>query len=419
MSGGAAAGAGPRVVVVIILGGVSKGTRFRPLSLDLPKPLFPLAGMPMIQHHMEACVRQLGSALSQIVLMGSFAHDTFSSFIAKTSSEYAVPVTYLREEKELGTAGGLYRFRNELQASSPDLLFVLHCDLCCLFPVWPMLCFQQTGNYPFVMAGTEVAAAEASLYGNIIADDATNQVLHWAEKPETFVSNIINCGMYLFTKEVFERLVDVHASRQAMATSPRSHASLMDEAVEPEVLRMEKDVLMPLAGSGRLFLFRYSGFWCKISSAEASLRCQELYMGSFREKHQERLGWKGRSGTGPRIVGDVVIHPTAEISASARIGPNVSIGAGVRVGEGARVRDSILLEGVVVKAHACVLRSIIGWNSVIGRWARIEGDGNDDAVRDVTIFGVDVKAGREIVVRNCIVLPHKTLNQSYHNEILL
>ena len=142
-------------------------------------------------------------------------------------------------------------------------------------------------------------------------------------------------------------------------------------------------------------------------------------MGSFREKHQERLGWKGRSGTGPRIVGDVVIHPTAEISASARIGPNVSIGAGVRVGEGARVRDSILLEGVVVKAHACVLRSIIGWNSVIGRWARIEGNGNDDAVRDVTIFGVDVKAGREIVVRNCIVLPHKTLNQSYHNEILL
>ncbi len=42
---------------VILVGGPSKGTRFRPLSLDLPKPLFPVAGRPMIYHHVEACAR--------------------------------------------------------------------------------------------------------------------------------------------------------------------------------------------------------------------------------------------------------------------------------------------------------------------------------------------------------------------------
>jgi mannose-1-phosphate guanylyltransferase len=42
---------------VILIGGLQKGTRFRPLSLDVPKPLFPVAGHPIIYHHIEACKR--------------------------------------------------------------------------------------------------------------------------------------------------------------------------------------------------------------------------------------------------------------------------------------------------------------------------------------------------------------------------
>ena len=44
----------PSMKAVILIAGPQKGTRFRPLSLDLPKPLFPLAGSPMIAHHVEA-----------------------------------------------------------------------------------------------------------------------------------------------------------------------------------------------------------------------------------------------------------------------------------------------------------------------------------------------------------------------------
>ena len=44
----------PSIKAVILIAGPQKGTRFRPLSLDLPKPLFPLAGSPMIAHHVEA-----------------------------------------------------------------------------------------------------------------------------------------------------------------------------------------------------------------------------------------------------------------------------------------------------------------------------------------------------------------------------
>lgn len=46
---------------VILVGGSSKGTRFRPLSLELPKPLFPIGDKPMIEHHIEACTKYVHS----------------------------------------------------------------------------------------------------------------------------------------------------------------------------------------------------------------------------------------------------------------------------------------------------------------------------------------------------------------------
>lgn len=57
----------------------------------------------------------------------------------------------------------------------------------------------------------------------------------------------------------------------------------------------------------------------------------------------------------------------------AKVGPNVMIGAHVKVGDGARIINSIILEDVIIQPHAVVINSIIGWTSVIGSWARVEG----------------------------------------------
>ena len=67
------------------------------------------------------------------------------------------------------------------------------------------------------------------------------------------------------------------------------------------------------------------------------------------------------------IDASVEIHPTA------KIGPNVMISPHCKIGEGVRLKNCILLPDVVIQPHACVMHSIIGWTSVIGSWARIEG----------------------------------------------
>ncbi|KAJ8449099.1 hypothetical protein Cgig2_004154 [Carnegiea gigantea] len=115
-----------RVVSVIMVGGPIKGTRFRPLSLNIPEPLFPLAGQPMVHHPISACKRIPN--LAQIYLVGFYEEREFAALYASSiSNEFRVPVRYLREDKPHGSAGGctiygiqswkIARFQQSLPAS--------------------------------------------------------------------------------------------------------------------------------------------------------------------------------------------------------------------------------------------------------------------------------------------------------------
>lgn len=108
------------------------------------------------------------------------------------------------------------------------------------------------------------------------------------------------------------------------------------------------------------------------------------------------------------------------------LGPNVTIGANARIGKGVRISHSLVLDNVEIRDRACVMYSILAWDCAVGSWARIEGIPNqtphlyvNDKRQGVTIMGRESVAEREVTVRNCIVMPHKVLERSVYNEILL
>lgn len=135
------------------------------------------------------------------------------------------------------------------------------------------------------------------------------------------------------------------------------------------------------------------------------------------------------SKDGPEIVPPVYIHPSASVHPTAKIGPNVSISANARVGPGARIKNSIILDGAEIAPHAVVLHSIVAWDCRIGAWARVEGiplgvgEHAGKVVRQgvkvdaATILGRDVNVGEGVVVRNCVVLPNKGINNDVSNEV--
>ncbi|XP_010947137.1 mannose-1-phosphate guanyltransferase alpha isoform X3 [Camelus dromedarius] len=371
---------------VILIGGPQKGTRFRPLSFEVPKPLFPVAGVPMIQHHIEACAQVPG--MQEILLIGFYQPDEpLTRFLEAAQQEFHLPIRYLQEFAPLGTGGGLYHFRDQILAGGPEAFFVLNADVCSDFPLSAMLDAHRHQPHPFLLLGTTANRTQSLNYGCIVENPQTHEVLHYVEKPSTFVSDIINCGIYLFSPEALKPLGDVFQRNQQ---------------------------------DGQL----------------SALYASRLYLSQYQITHPERLA-KHTPG-GPRIRGNVYIHPTAKVAPSAVLGPNVSIGEGVTVGEGVRLRESIVLHGATLQEHTCVLHSIVGWGSTVGRWARVEGTPNDPNPNDprahmdseslfkdgkllpaITILGCRVRIPAEVLILNSIVLPHKELSRSFTNQIIL
>lgn len=82
-----------KIKAVILVGGPTNATRFRPLSFHVPKPLFNVGGKEMIYHHCEA-LSSFGDQLDTIYLLGSFEESTFHQFIDKTSKLLNVKIVY-------------------------------------------------------------------------------------------------------------------------------------------------------------------------------------------------------------------------------------------------------------------------------------------------------------------------------------
>ncbi|KAJ6970420.1 hypothetical protein NC653_034877 [Populus alba x Populus x berolinensis] len=441
-----------RVVAVIMVGGPTKGTRFRPLSLNIPKPLFPLAGQPMVHHPISACKKIPN--LAQIYLVGFYEEREFALYVSSISNELKVPVRYLREDKPHGSAGGLYNFRDLIMEDSPSHIFLLNCDVCCSFPLPEMLEAHRTYGGMGTILVIKVSAESASQFGELVADPDTNELLHYTEKPETFVSDRINCGVYVFTPEIFTAIQDVSSQRKDRANLRRvsSFEALQSatRSLPTDFVRLDQDILSPLAGKKQLYTYETMDFWEQIKTPGMSLKCSGLYLAQFRFTSPHLLAGGDGSKTAT-IVDDVYIHP------SAKIGPNVSISANARIGPGARLICCIILDDVEVMENAVVIHSIVGWKSSIGRWSRVQASfllyfswhgtsvicyfpnalffnqypdnvtkagiifaqGDYNAKLGVTILGEAVTVEDEVVVVNSIVLPNKTLNVSVQEEIIL
>ncbi|RZC80138.1 hypothetical protein C5167_042716 [Papaver somniferum] len=416
-----------KVVAVIMVGGPTKGTRFRPLSLNVPKPLFPLAGQPMVHHPISACKRIPN--LVQIYLIGFYEEREFTLYVSSISNELKIPVRYLREDKPHGSAGGIYNFRDQIMDDSPSHIFLLNCDVCSSFPLPEMLdAHKRYGGIGTILV-SKVSAESASEFGELVADPTTNELLHYTEKPETFVSDRINCGVYIFTPDIFKAIQDVSSNRRDRANLRRvSSFEALQSATKSfptDFVRLDQDILSPLAGKKQLYTYETLDFWEQIKTPGMSLKCSALYLAQFRHTSPHLLA-TGDGTKSATISGDVYIHPSAKVHPTAKIGPNASISANARIGPGVRLINCIILDDVEIKENAIVINSIVGWKSSIGRWSRVQASlsflysiGDYNAKLGITILGEAVNVEDEVVVINSIILPNKTLNVSVQEEIIL
>lgn len=319
---------------------------------------------------------------------------------------------------------------------------MLNADVCCSFPLEEMLKLFMEKDAEAVILGTRVSDDAASNFGCIVSDAHTRRVLHYVEKPESHISNLINCGVYLFSTDAIfpsirsaikrrtdrpARLVSYPSSDNLdNFTMPRAVADDDDDEDKKEVIRLEQDILGDMADSKQFFVYETKDFWRQIKTAGSAVPANALYLQKAWQSGSEEL-----APASANIVPPVFIHPTADVHPTAKLGPNVSIGPRVVIGAGARVKESIVLEDSEIKHDACVLYSIIGWGSRVGAWARVEGSPtpagshstsiikNGVKVQSISILGKDCAVGDEVRVQNCVCLPYKELKRVCFLHLLL
>ncbi len=360
---------------LILVGGY--GTRLRPLTLTVPKPLVEFANRPMILHQIEALAH---AGVTDIVLAVNYRPEVMVSTLKKYEEEYGVNITFSVETEPLGTGGPL-KLAQDILAKDDSPFFVLNSDVICEYPFDELVKFHKAHGGQGTIVATKVD--EPSKYGVIVHDRNTpNLIDRFVEKPVEFVGNRINAGLYILNPSVID-LIDL---------KPTS---------------IEKEVFPSLVEKSQLYSFDLEGFWMDVGQPKDFLSGTCLYLTSLTKKQSKLL-----TSPDEEFVqgGNVLIDATAKIGKGAKIGPNVTIGPNVVIGEGVRIQRSVILANSIVKDHAWVKSTIVGWNSEVGRWARLEG---------VTVLGDDVKVKDEIYVNGGKVLPHKTISSNVEHEAII
>lgn len=348
---------------LILVGGY--GTRLRPLTLSRPKPLVEFANKPMLLHQMEALVE---AGVTEIVLAVSYRAEQMEQELSDEAKKLGVSLVFSHETEPLGTAGPLALAKDILGASD-EPFFVLNSDIICEFPFKDMVAFHRSHGQEGTIVVTKVE--EPSKYGVVVYGEQ-GRIQSFIEKPQEFVSNKINAGMYILSPSVLRRI-------QLRPTS------------------IEKEVFPEMVDDGQLYAMELQGFWMDVGQPRDFLTGMCLYLASLRQKNASALHF------GPGIVGNVLVDPTAKIGQGCRIGPNVTVGPGVVIEDGVCVKRSTLLKGATVCSHSWLDGCIIGWRSVVGQWVRME---------NTTVLGEDVIVKDEIYINGGQVLPHKSIAAS-------
>jgi len=347
---------------LILVGGF--GTRLRPLTLSVPKPIVEFANKPGIIHQIEALVK---IGVDEVVLAVNYKPENMSRVMQEWAEKLKVKITYSQETTPLGTAGPLALAKSNLDDGQP--FFVLNADVICSFPFKELLEFHKKHGKEGTILVTKVE--EPSKYGVVLANEE-GKIERFVEKPQQYVGNKINAGIYIFNPSILNR-------------------------IEVKPTSIEKEIFPKMAEEGQLFSMVLHGFWMDIGQPKDFLAGTYLYLAHLAEHKSPELA------TGEGINGSVLVDKTARIGKGCLIGPNVTIGPNCVIEDGVRLKNTVILAGTSIGANTWINQSIIGWNCSVGKWVRIQ---------NISVLGEDVGIADELFVNGGSILPHKAITTS-------
>ena len=306
---------------VVLVGG--EGTRLRPLTETIPKPLIPLVDRPILAHVLDHLGRH---GVEEAVLSSPYLEPAFAAFIDERRG--APSVAWVTEATPLDTAGAIANAARHLH----ETYLVLNGDILTDLDLTALVAHHRDRDAVATIALGRVE--DARPYGLVAVDEA-GRVLEFQEKPADLVPGAVNAGTYVLEPEALSAVV------------PGTRVNI------------EREVFPAMISAGApVFGLVSSAYWIDLGTPEKYLRATfDLLEGLVRE-----LAYPAP-----------FVDPSADVSLLAHLGRWVVAGPGSAVGPRAQVEDSVLLAAAMVEEGARVRDSILGPGSVVGAGALVEG----------------------------------------------
>ncbi|HOY65427.1 MAG TPA: sugar phosphate nucleotidyltransferase [Candidatus Ozemobacteraceae bacterium] len=334
---------------VIMAGGF--GTRLRPITCNIPKPMVPLANMPMMEHIVNLLKKY---DLKQIVSVLYFQPEVITKHFGD-GSDFGIKMDYVMATADFGTAGSIKNSEDHLKGKR---FIIISGDVLTDFDLSAAIRFHEERKSMATIVLTRVA--NPLEYGVVItANDG--KIERFLEKPswgEVF-SDTINTGIYILEPEIFEHI-------------PAKTEFDFSKNLFPLMLK-EK---LPLYG------YIAEGYWKDIGDInEYRLAHRDVLNGNVHVQIPgERLNVIGRDvwvgantkmGKRVNLKGGVIIGANCTIEDGVEL-ENCIIGDGCTVKGGARIFDSVIWEQVYVGNKAHITENIIGSNTQVRDGATLE-----------------------------------------------
>lgn len=307
--------AGDSMKVVIMAGGF--GTRLRPLTQSLPKPMVPVANRPMLHHIINLLKNH---KLTDYITLLYFQPEEIKNYF-KDGAEFGVRIRHLLAEDDLGTAGAV---KNAERFFDGQRVLVISGDVLTDFDLSAAVAFHKEKSALATIVLTRLENPLA--YGVVITDDQ-GRITRFLEKPtwgEVF-SDTVNTGIYILEPEVFTRV-------------PAEKNFDFSQNLFP----------LLLAEQAPLYGYVAEGYWRDIGN-----------LSEYRKSHLDILAGK--------------VNIETDYNRLHRQDATIWFGKDFHVDESAEFRGSVIIgDGATVAAKAFISNSVIGDRCQIGEDARIE-----------------------------------------------
>ena len=300
-------------VGILLVGGF--GTRLLPLTNRTPKPMLPIANLPVTEHQLLAAK---AAGITKVVLATAYLAETFTPYFGD-GSKWGIELKYALESKPLGT-GGAIRNAAELilsEISENEPIVVFNGDVLSRHDLAAQIQLHQSSSAAATLH--LVSVEDARPYGCVPFDES-GRVTDFLEKMENPITNTINAGCYVFSPQVIR------------------------EIELGKVVSVEREVFPELLKRGRVVqAFVDNSYWLDMGTPKALLKGSQDYVGA-REF----------------IVGEnSKISSSAKISSASAIGNNVTIGANVEISasiirDGVTIAEGCKLENVFIEANTTI-----------------------------------------------------------------